>query len=235
LTAKVKEAQLEATNNELERRRITSPFKGEVEDVKRQVGEWVQPGDPVARIVQLDRLRVNGSVYAGDLSPADVMGKPVEITISAAGGRTERVKGHIDRASSVIEVDGKFRVWCDIDNQKLVDQDSWRIQPGSSATIEIDLAAPRAMLKAEPAKGGPTLPATSPRTTTPPSTSPTSPPGIFRPRSGLEASGVKIESLKPVVAEPAASKDAEKKDEPKKDEPKSEDKGDSTKSKAKER
>ena len=237
LTAKVKEAQLEATANELARRRITAPFKGQVEDVKRQVGEWVQPGEPVARIVQLDRLRVKGMVYASAVSPAEVIGKPVTITISTAGERTEVVKGHINFASSIIEVTGEFRIWCDIENQKLVDpvskHESWRIQPGSSATIEIDLDAPRAVLKAEPAKGGPTLPSTSPnttpRTTTPPSASPPSAPGTFRSRTSLEASGVKIESLKPVVAEPAA-KDGEKKDEPK-----PEDKGETTKSKAKER
>jgi hypothetical protein len=231
LTAKVKEAQVEATANELARRQITSPFKGEVEDVKRQVGEWVQPGEPIARIVQLDRLRVKGMVYANATSPTDVIGKPVEIIINAAGGKTETVKGRIDFASSIIEVTGEFRVWCDIDNQKFVDpvtkKESWRIQPGSSASISIDLNPPLppkpiAPLKAEPAKGGPTLPG---------ATQPGALPGTFRPRSALEASGVKIESLKPVVGEPAAAKGAEKKN----DENKSEVKDVETKTKSKER
>jgi len=224
LTAKVKEAQLEATANELARRQIRSPFKGEVEDVKRQVGEWVQPGEPVARIVQLDRLRVKGMVYANATSPTDVIGKPVEITIGVAGGKTETVKGHIDFASSIIEVTGEFRVWCDIDNQKFVDpvtkKESWKIQPGSSAMIAIDLNPPLpkpAPLKAEPAKGGPTLPGTSP--------------GTFRPRSALEASGVKVESLKPIVGEPATAKPDDKKP----SETKPEDKPGETKGKSKAR
>jgi multidrug efflux pump subunit AcrA (membrane-fusion protein) len=217
LTAKVKEAQLEATANELARRQITAPFKGEVEDVKRQVGEWVQPGEPIARIVQLDRLRVKGMVYANATSPTDVIGKPVEITIMAAGGKTELVKGHIDFVSSIIEVTGEFRVWCDIDNQKYIDpvtkKESWKIQPGSSAMLSIDLNPPPppkpvAPLKAEPAKGGPTIP------------------GTFRPRSALDASGVKVESLKPIVGEPAATKPEDKKPE---------DKSDETKNKRKER
>ena len=239
LTAKVKEAQLEATANELARRQITSPFKGEVEDVKRQVGEWVQPGEPIARIVQLDRLRVKGMVYANATSPTDVIGKPVEIIINAAGGKTETVKGRIDFASSIIEVTGEFRVWCDIDNQKFVDpvtkKESWRIQPGSSASISIDLNPPLplkpvAPFKAEPAKGGPTLPGALP--------------GTFRPRSALDASGVKIESLKPVVGEPGAANsgekkivekkiDEEKKADEKKAENKSEVKDDETKTKSK--
>jgi len=235
LTAKVKDAQLEATANELARRQITSPFKGEVEEVKRQVGEWVQPGEPIARIVQLDRLRVKGMVYADATSPTDVIGKPVEITIKAAGGKTETVKGHIDFASSIIEVTGEFRVWCDIDNQKYIDpvtkKESWKIQPGSSAMLSIDLnpplPKPAAPLKAEPAKGGPTIPSTLP--------------GTFRPRSALEASGVKVESLKPVVSEPAATKPGEKKPEEKKpeekkpEEKKPDGKSDETKNKPKDR
>ncbi len=229
LTTKVKEAQLEATGNELERRRIAAPFRGEVDEVKRQVGEWVQPGEPVVRLVQLDRLRVKFMVYASDVSPTDVRGKPVEITITTAGGRTEIVKGHIDSASSIIEVTGEFRVWCDIDNLKYVDpvskQESWRIQPGSSASVVIDLNPPLAKpspLKAEPAKGGPTLPGTAS-------------PGTFRPRSALEASGVKVEARKPVVPDAAATKASEKKtDEKKADEKKPEDKND-TKGNSRER
>jgi macrolide-specific efflux system membrane fusion protein len=227
LTAKVKEAQLEATRNELERRKITAPFKGEVDDVKRQVGEWVQPGEPIARIVQLDRLRVKAMVYATDVAPSDVLFKPVVITIRTAGGRSESVKGQIDFASSIIEVTGEFRVWCDIDNKKVIDpvtkKESWRIQPGSVASVEIDLNPPvaRSPLKAEPAKGGPSLTGASP--------------GTFRPRSGLEASGVKVEARKPVVPD-AATKDRETKTGEKKvDVNKPESRLDETKGKTKER
>jgi len=226
LTAKVKAAQLEATANELARRQITAPFKGEVEDVKRQVGEWVQPGEPIARIVQLDRLRVKGMVYADATSPTDVYGKPVEIKITAAGGKTETAKGLIDFASPIIDLNGTFLVWCDIDNQKFVDpvtkKESWKIQPGSSCTITIDLNPPLpkpAPLKAEPAKGGPTLPGTSP--------------GSFRPRSALEASGVKVEARKPIVGEPKA--EVKKSDEKKPDEKQTDEKNDEKKTKSKER
>ena len=192
LTVKMKEAQLEATDNELARRQIASPFQGEVNEVYRQVGEWVQPGDPIAHIVRLDRLRIKGMVFANVASPIDVIGKPVEIIITTAGNKEKIVKGRIDFASSVIDGTGNyssFKVWAEVDNEKYVDpvtkKEAWAIQPGSMARMVIDLNPPLTKpVKAEPKRG-------------PGKVAPT--PAGFRPRAALDAAGVTVEALKPVV------------------------------------
>jgi multidrug efflux pump subunit AcrA (membrane-fusion protein) len=201
LTTKVKEAQLEATANELARRQIVAPFKGEVNEVFRQVGEWVQPGEPVAHLVRLDKVRVKGMVYAKLASPIEVLGKPVEIVVLTAGDKERTVKGRIDFASSVIDGTGQhraFRVWADVDNEKFVDpftkKEAWAIQSGSSARIVIDLTPPpppkpAAPVKAEPSKSGPGKAA------------PSAAPGTFRPRGSLNAPSEKVESLKPVASD----------------------------------
>src|SRR5262249_19396561 len=61
------------------------------------------------------------------------------------------VKGIIGFASPVIDgygSDRQFRIWAEVDNEKVKDpstgRESWRIQPGSVATMTIDLSA-RAM------------------------------------------------------------------------------------------
>jgi multidrug resistance efflux pump len=193
LTVKMKEAQLEATDNELARRQITAPFQGEVNEVYRQVGEWVQPGDPIAHIVRFDRLRIKGMVFANVASPVDVIGKPVEIIITTAGDKEKVVKGKIDFASSVIDGTGNyssFKVWAEVENEKYVDpvtkKEAWTIQPGSMARMVIDLAPPAVKpVKAEPAKRGPAKAAPTP--------------AGFRPRAALDAAGVTVEALKPVV------------------------------------
>jgi multidrug efflux pump subunit AcrA (membrane-fusion protein) len=219
LTTKVKEAQLEATANELARRQIASPFKGVVNEVYRQVGEWVQPGEPIAHIVQFDKIRVKGFVYANVASPSDLIGKPVEIKIFTAGNKTETARGQIDFASSIIEGagerGGEFRIWADIDNQKLVDpvtkKETWKIQPGASATMLIDLAPPLA--RTSPAASPPITPVRAPATKGRPANTPAPPPstapGGFRPRTSLDAAGVKVESLKPIIGEPADEKTAD--------------------------
>jgi multidrug resistance efflux pump len=200
LTTNVKQAQIEATDNELARRQITAPFPGEVNEIFRQVGEWVQPGDPIAHVVRFDKLRVKGMVYAKEAAPVDLIGKPVEIFVTAAGGKEQRVKGKVDFASNVIDGSGDFRtfrIWVEVDNEKVVDpltkKEAWKIQPGTSARMVIDMTppAPPKPVKAAPTKGEPAKAA----------------PGGFRPRGTLDApanpAGDKVESLKPVTGEGA--------------------------------
>ena len=146
LTTGVKQAQLEATDNELERRRIVAPFKGEVNEVYRQVGEWVQPGEPVVHLVSLERLRVNAFVFAKDASPIDVYDKPVEIKVTTAGGVNKTLKGKVTFASPILDGYGEglqFRISVDVDNERVINpatrRESWAVQAGATATMLIDV------------------------------------------------------------------------------------------------
>jgi multidrug efflux pump subunit AcrA (membrane-fusion protein) len=152
LTANAKEAEYEAASIEIDLRQIRSPFKGQVVEVMKRVGDWVTPGEPIMHIVGLDQVRVKGFVLVTGpegASQEDVDKKPVTITVDSVGGKKHTVKGIINFASPVIEGVGtsrQFRIWADIDNEKVVDpatgRQIWKIQPGSVATMTIDLAAP---------------------------------------------------------------------------------------------
>jgi multidrug efflux pump subunit AcrA (membrane-fusion protein) len=202
-----KKAQLAATNNELQRLQITAPFDGEVNERIRQVGEWVQPGDQVIHVVGLGKLRVKGFVYAKSVSPNELDGKPVKIVVTTAGGNEETVTGTINFASRVIEGVGdtrQFRIAVDIDNKRVIDPvsklESWAIQPGSSAKMEIDLSpqlAGRPAIEVTPAvapAGGPSL----------------TPAGSFVPRQPAGSGKSKVETRKPVVNEEGAPKAKER-------------------------
>jgi multidrug efflux pump subunit AcrA (membrane-fusion protein) len=84
LTAKMKRAQLDATDIELGKKKIEAPIQGQVVEVYKHMGEWVQPGDPVLRLVRLDKVRVEGFVYADKAGRGDVEGKPVKSRSTAA-------------------------------------------------------------------------------------------------------------------------------------------------------
>jgi len=60
LTAKTKEAEVEAAELAVLRRQLKAPWDGVVVKVYRHVGEWVAPGDAVMRIVYLEHLYVEG-------------------------------------------------------------------------------------------------------------------------------------------------------------------------------
>jgi multidrug resistance efflux pump len=163
LTANAKKAQHDAASIEIDLRQARSPFRGQVVEILKKKGDWVTAGEPIMHIVGLDQVRVKGFVLVSGPNGAsqdDVIGKPVTITVDAAGDKKQTVKGIVRFASPVIEGVGasrQFRIWADVDNEKTVDpvtgQESWKIQPGSRATMTIDLMPPKPLSKSEPVKG----------------------------------------------------------------------------------
>jgi macrolide-specific efflux system membrane fusion protein len=161
LQAKSKHAQLDAANIELDMRQVRAPFNGQVVDVMKKVGDWVTVGEPIMHIVGLDRMRVEGFVLTNDASYEELLGKPVTITVQSAGGsdRTHVAKGIINFASPLIGGVGssrRIKVLAEFDNEKATDpvtkQEFWKIQPGSMASMAIDLTPKSAPVSA-PAKG----------------------------------------------------------------------------------
>ncbi len=69
LTLKLKEQELELAAHKLELRQIVAPFPGVVAQRYRRVGEWVQPGEKVLRLIRTDRLRVEAFVELKFLPP----------------------------------------------------------------------------------------------------------------------------------------------------------------------
>jgi len=162
LTANAKKAQLDAATIEIDLRQARAPFKGQVVEIMKKTGDWVTAGEPIMHIVGLDQVRVKGFVLVSGpegASQEEVIGKPVSITVDAAGDKKHTVKGIVRFASPVIEGVGasrQFRIWADVDNEKTTDpvtgQESWKIQPGSRATMTIDLVPPKSAAKNEPVK-----------------------------------------------------------------------------------
>lgn len=73
----VAKSELAQARLQLERRSLNTPFAATVVAVNRQPGEWVEPGSVVLRLIQLDRLRVEGFVSADQataIAPDNVSG-----------------------------------------------------------------------------------------------------------------------------------------------------------------
>lgn len=117
------------------RHTIESPLAGEAVEVYIRAGEWVEAGKPIARLVRLDRLRVEGFVRFDELSPADVLHRPVRATIAVAGGRTETFTGRVTFVSPLIQPGGEYRIWAEVDNRR--DGDQWLLRPGLEAEMEL--------------------------------------------------------------------------------------------------
>ena len=74
-------AQLKQAEAMIERRKLKAPFRGVVNQVIREAGEWVNAGDPVVHLVQMDRLRVHGRIDADRFDWKAIRNRPVEVTV----------------------------------------------------------------------------------------------------------------------------------------------------------
>lgn len=133
------EAQVEVVENELRRREIKAPFDGVVLTLYRHENEWVRPGDPILRLVRMDRLRVETFLSADRYAPEDVEGASVEIRLVLVGGGQRVLPARIDHVSPIVEASGNFRVWAELDNPPGRGGYRWLMRPGSEAEMVITL------------------------------------------------------------------------------------------------
>lgn len=127
-------ARLEAAARAVERTRIEAPISGVVVKLYHETGEWVAPGEPIARVVRIDRLRVEGFLPAVDYPPAEMLGRGVTVVVRSANEDVE-LPGEIEFCSPLVEPTGEYRLWCEIENPPHAA--GRRLQPGLAATMRL--------------------------------------------------------------------------------------------------
>lgn len=142
LGADAKAVEVEAAENAIERRTIAAPLDGTVVQVFPHEGEWMQPGDPLARVVRTDRLRVEGYVDSSRWDPESVRDRPVTVTVTFADDRTEVFDGRIVFTSPLVDSGGEYRVWAEVENRRVKDSGQWLLRAGQSATMTVHSTRP---------------------------------------------------------------------------------------------
>jgi multidrug resistance efflux pump len=147
LTVESRGAQVEVASINTCHHRIESPLDGAVVQVYRHEGEWVSPGDPIVRIVYLDKLRVEGYLDITKHLPEEVAGRPVRIELTLKN-RKEVFNGRVSYVSPLVELSGAYRVWAEIENRE---RDGFPIaRPGVTAEMFILLDQPAVPAKPSP-------------------------------------------------------------------------------------
>ncbi len=132
---RAKENQLKIAEHQLDRHRILAPISGVVVQLFRKQGEWVKPGDPVVRILRMNRLRAEGYLDS-NLLTENLAGRPVTLTVVLPGRTPATFTGSLVFISPEISpVDGQVRVWAEIDNPELL------LRPGLKGTLTIQASA----------------------------------------------------------------------------------------------
>lgn len=136
LTAKVKEASVEAADEDIRRRRVLSPYDAVVIEVVRHAGEWVNPGDRIMRIVRMKTVRVEGMLRIGDVSPTQVHDRPVTVVATLTGNRPVEFNGRIVFVAPELVAGDKYRVVAEVENRE--DRGAWLLLPGMKAEMKVD-------------------------------------------------------------------------------------------------
>lgn len=95
-------AQLDQASKQLQDANITAPFTGRVEDRMIRAGELINPGMPVVRLVNTDRVRILSGIperYSAEIRE----GNDVVVNLHSIGGQSRTSR--ISSAGSVIDPD----------------------------------------------------------------------------------------------------------------------------------
>lgn len=127
----LKQTELEAAQAVLEKHRIRAPFAGMVVLVRGRVGEWVEIGAPVLRLVAVDKLRAEGFLPVEQAS-ADLVGKPVTF-VATVGEQSLQATGKLRFVSPEMDpVTRQVRVWAALDNSE------GALRPGQQGTMTVE-------------------------------------------------------------------------------------------------
>lgn len=130
LVRDLKARDLELADLSIAHRKITAPLTGMVVQWRQHLGEWVEPGLTVVRIIRLNRLKAEGFAPATELT-AEHVGRPVKYLLVQPDGSTRAFAGEIAFVSPEIDpVNGQVRFWAEIDNPKL------ELRPGQIGILE---------------------------------------------------------------------------------------------------
>jgi multidrug efflux pump subunit AcrA (membrane-fusion protein) len=131
LQADLKRNDVEAAQLSLSQRAAVSPIEGVVVELPLRTGEWVKPGDKVARIIRLSRLRAEGFLPLAKAT-GSLVGRSVVIEVAA--GETGKVtrEGRITFVSPDVDpINQQVRMWAEFDNP------DGTLLPGLRATIRV--------------------------------------------------------------------------------------------------
>lgn len=134
-----KQAQLEVATITVKHHVLQASQDGVIVQIFRRLGEWVQPGDPIMRIVYMDKLRVEGFVDADAYTADEIFGREVEVVAKLPHGRIEKFRSVISFVDPVVDSSGYFRVWCDVENRQ--HNEHWILRPGKDAEMTIKLGS----------------------------------------------------------------------------------------------
>jgi len=135
MNAQTHSAEVRAAEDLIQRQKVTAPIEGVVSTVYRHAGEWVSPGDPIFRIIRMDRLWVEGFLDTNQFNPEEVVNRPVTVTAQRARGEVVTFTGRIVYVSPIAQAGARIRVKAEVENRRVGEE--WMLRPGMTGKMAV--------------------------------------------------------------------------------------------------
>ena len=137
--ARIEEVNLKQIRQMISNSRVETEFDGQVLEVFKHPGEWVNRGEPIVHFARIERVWVEGTVSADECNIQDVMGQKTIVTLKQAGGETVTFNGTIVSIPLKMEAAGsRFRVKAEVQNR--FENGAWLLRPEAQLSMKIDLS-----------------------------------------------------------------------------------------------
>ncbi|MGI9341777.1 MAG: efflux RND transporter periplasmic adaptor subunit [Gammaproteobacteria bacterium] len=122
----------------IEKKTIRAPFSGRIGIRQVDLGQYVEPGDPIVRLEALDQILVDFPVSQRSIGLVEV-GQPLTISVDAYPGRAFR--GAVTAIAPNVRSTTR-----DVRLEGLIDNSSEQLLPGMFAEVEVEMPAREAVV-----------------------------------------------------------------------------------------
>jgi multidrug efflux pump subunit AcrA (membrane-fusion protein) len=143
----LRQADVAAIDDQLKHLHAESPIDGVVLEVTREKGEWIEKGNAIAEIGQMNRLHVHALVKSDLVSPRHCKGLPISVHwIDAVDGSRRSLSGTVLSVDPQALPGGRYRLHAEIVNEKTRasaagPQEHWLLIPGTSVRMKVYVPA----------------------------------------------------------------------------------------------
>jgi len=132
LNQRLARVEIADAENEIEQHSIKSPVDGLVVSVDKSEGEWASVGEPVFKIVRINRLRIEGQARV-DKTIGIKINARAKVRVEMPGGISIVRDGKVVFVSPEVNtLNGNVNVWIEFDNL------DGKLRPGLQATATIE-------------------------------------------------------------------------------------------------
>ena len=125
---------VEIARQKVQRRRLIAPFDGIITERRKAAGEWLEPGEPVLRLIQTRRLLIDGVVSISEsqqLQPGQTAAVRIPVATSNPGPQDTVTAKLIFVSPEVDALNDAVRIRAE------VQQPPHWLRPGAQVLLEI--------------------------------------------------------------------------------------------------